>query len=116
MTAFRIKRVYDEPADGDGYRALVDRLWPRGVTKKRAALDEWCKDIAPSSELRTWFDHDPAKFDEFSARYEDELAQNPAVGELLVRVKDQSVVTLLYGAKDSQVNHAVVLARFLEKG
>ncbi len=113
MTTFRIKRVYDEPAAADGYRVLVDRLWPRGVSKERAALDEWDKDIAPSPELRTWFGHDPAKFDEFRARYEDELAQNSAVEVFAREVKDKSVVTLLYGAKDSQVNHARVLAEYL---
>lgn len=113
MTAFHIKRIYEEPAQDDGYRALVDRLWPRGVSKERAALDEWNKDIAPSTELRTWFGHDPAKFTEFRARYEDELAQNAAVGEFVARVKDRSVVALLYGAKDPQVNHALVLAEYL---
>ena len=113
MTTFRSKRIYDEPSADDGYRVLVDRLWPRGVSKERAALDEWDKDIAPSSDLRTWFGHEPANFDEFRARYEDELKQNPAVAALLKRTEGKSVVTLLYGAKDRQDNQAVVLAAVL---
>ena len=113
MTTFRSKRIYDEPSADDGYRVLVDRLWPRGVSKERAALDEWDKDVAPTTELREWFGHDPAKFDEFRTRYESELKESPAVAELLKRTKDTSVVTLLYGAKDKQDNQAVVLAAVL---
>lgn len=110
-----IKRIYDEPAASDGYRILVDRLWPRGVSKHDAALDSWMKDIAPSPELRTWFNHDPDKFAEFRARYISELEQNPAVAELRQIITDHAIVTLLYGAKDPQINHAIVLRDFITK-
>lgn len=109
-----VKRIYDEPTQDDGYRVLVDRLWPRGVSKQRVALDRWLKDIAPSPELRTWFGHDPARFDEFRARYLEELAQNPAVAQLETILVEQPDVTLLYGARDPVVNHAVVLRDFLQ--
>lgn len=111
--ALHTKRIYDEPAVADGYRVLVDRLWPRGVRKEEAALDEWLKDIAPSAELRTWFDHDPVKFAEFRARYRTELMSNKAVDTLLEIQQKHAVVTLLYGAKDPAINHAVVLQEFL---
>lgn len=107
-----IKRIYDDAADSDGYRVLVDRLWPRGVSKDDAALDEWCKDVAPSSELRKWFDHREDRFDEFAERYRDELVDHPDVEELR-RVADEGQVTLLYGAKDPRINHAVVLAEVI---
>jgi uncharacterized protein YeaO (DUF488 family) len=109
----RIKRIYDEPEAADGWRVLVDRLWPRGVSKEEAALDDWLKDIAPSTELREWFGHDPEKFAEFRAKYEHELANNPVVETILQHAKKQTV-TLLYGAKDPKVNHAVVLQNYLE--
>lgn len=109
----RIKRIYDEPEDTDGYRVLVDRLWPRGVSRQRAALDAWLKDVAPSPELRVWFGHDPARFEEFRARYRHELEHNPVVAELKKTIASQSAVTLLYGAKDPSVNHAVVLKEFI---
>lgn len=110
----RIKRIYDEPAGGDGCRVLVDRLWPRGVSKEKAALDVWLKDVAPSPELRTWFGHEPERFEEFSARYKSELDGNPAVGELRGLMKEHSSVTLLYAARDTKVNHAAVLAEYLK--
>lgn len=110
-----IKRIYDKPDAGDGYRILVDRLWPRGVSKERAAVDTWLKEVAPSPELRTWFDHDPDKFREFSERYTAELAHNAAVKEIAALIKQHRVTTLLYGAKDPAVNHAVVLRDFLQK-
>jgi uncharacterized protein YeaO (DUF488 family) len=110
----QIKRIYDEPAADDGYRILVDRLWPRGVSKEQAHLDEWLKDIAPSPELRTWFGHDPARFDEFKVRYEEELDVNPAVKVLAETVKTSPKVTLLYAAHDPLVNHAHVLLGYLE--
>jgi uncharacterized protein YeaO (DUF488 family) len=109
---FTIKRIYEHPSADDGYRVLVDRLWPRGVSKVAAELDEWLKDVAPSTDLRVWFDHDPARFAQFTSRYDDELARNPAVDALRERGGDQ-VVTLLYGAKDPAINHAVVLRDFL---
>lgn len=108
-----IKRVYDAPAKDDGYRVLVDRLWPRGVSKQEADLDIWLKDIAPSPELRQWFNHEPEKFAEFSARYEDELSKNPAVDELKSIIKDHKTVTLLYGAKDPKNNQAAALKKFM---
>lgn len=111
----RIKRIYDEPAGSDGVRVLVDRLWPRGVSKPRAALDRWLKEIAPSPDLRVWFDHKPERFEEFSRKYSEELEHNPAVHDLKELMANNKVVTLLYGAKDPVVNHAAVLKRFLEK-
>jgi len=107
-----IKRAYDTPAD-DGYRVLVDRLWPRGVRKEAAALDEWDKDVAPSTELRQWFGHDPAKFEEFRARYEAELAASDAPQQLLERAAGHDTLTLIYAAKDPECNHAVVLRDYL---
>jgi uncharacterized protein YeaO (DUF488 family) len=109
---FRVKRVYDEPSPDDGFRVLVDRLWPRGVTKERAALDLWAKDVAPSSELRVWFHSHPAEFEEFAERYRAELDANaPEVD----RLRDLApVVTLLYGVRDHEKNHAVVLAAYLK--
>jgi uncharacterized protein YeaO (DUF488 family) len=110
---FAIERVYEHPASDDGYRVLVDRLWPRGVSKEAAALDLWLKEVAPSPELRVWFDHRSDRFEEFGARYAAELDENPAVEQLLELEKEHGSVTLLYGAKDPQVNHAVVLRDFL---
>lgn len=106
----RIKRIYEDPAPDDGYRVLVDRLWPRGVSKDRAALDEWLKEVAPSPELRTWFDHRADRFAEFAQRYTAELDTNPAVAELRELLGTNPTVTLLYGARDAEINHAVVLA------
>jgi uncharacterized protein YeaO (DUF488 family) len=109
----RLKRAY-EPAEAlDGYRVLVDRLWPRGVSKGKAALDEWARELAPSSELRTWFGHDPARFDEFRRRYLDELgAQGDKLAELRQRASE-GTLTLVYAARDSEHNDAVVLAGVL---
>lgn len=110
----RLKRVY-EPADpDDGLRVLVDRLWPRGLSKAAAGVGLWLKAVAPSTALRQWFGHDPAKWDEFRRRYLAELEQNPeAVAELAAQL-GRGRVTLLYGAKDVQHNHAVVLKAYLE--
>jgi uncharacterized protein YeaO (DUF488 family) len=108
-----IARLYDEPTQAQGYRVLVDRLWPRGVSKAHLPLDEWAKDLAPSPELRTWFGHQPGRFEEFTARYRLELAANPAVSAFLLRARAEPTVTLLYAAKDPHVNHAVVLRDFL---
>jgi uncharacterized protein YeaO (DUF488 family) len=110
--AFRVKRVYDEPSPDDGYRVLVDRLWPRGVTKERAALDRWAKEIAPSTDLRVWFHHHPDEFDVFAERYRAELDANEAEVDLLREAGP--VVTLLYSVRDHEHNHAVVLAAYLE--
>jgi uncharacterized protein YeaO (DUF488 family) len=113
--ALKIKRIYDEPSKTDGKRVLVDRLWPRGVSKQRAALDLWLKDVAPSPGLREWFGHKPERFKEFGLKYDEELSKNPAVDELRKLIADNKQVTLLYAAKDPEVNHALVLQRFLEK-
>ena len=109
-----IKRIYDEAEKRDGFRVLIDRLWPRGVSRQRAALDLWLKDVAPSPDLRAWFDHRPDRFVEFSARYTTELDANPAVDELRQIAETHPTVTLLYGAKSPEINHAVVLAKFLD--
>jgi uncharacterized protein YeaO (DUF488 family) len=106
-----IKRVYEPPSPKDGTRILVDRLWPRGVSKAMAALDGWNKDVAPSPRSRKWFDHRPERFAEFTKRYRAELARNPAVAELCVL---NGRVTLVYGARDPAIIHAVVLAKVLK--
>jgi uncharacterized protein YeaO (DUF488 family) len=112
----RLKRVYDPPENSDGFRVLVDRLWPRGLHKDRAALDLWCKDIAPSDSLRKWFGHDPRRFAEFGRRYWQELERNPgAVADLEAILEKHPVVTLLYSARDPEHNQAVVLREFLLK-
>lgn len=113
MSTIRIKRVYDEPNLSDGYRVLVDRLWPRGVTKKAAHIDEWDKTIGPSDELRTWFGHIPGRFPEFTKRYIAELDHNPATQKLASLVDEHSVLTLVYSAKDEECNQAVVLRDYL---
>ncbi len=113
--AFSIKRIYDEPSEEDGYRVLVDRLWPRGISREKAALDAWLKEIAPTPELRVWFGHKPERFAEFTARYEAELKNNPAVARLSGIRKTHHNVTLLYAARDPVVNHAQVLLRYLER-
>jgi uncharacterized protein YeaO (DUF488 family) len=115
MATIAIKRVYDPPAAGDGYRVLVDRLWPRGMTKEAAALDLWAKDLAPSPDLRKEFNHQPERFAEFTHHYLGELSKNPAVVAFRAELK-RPKVTLLYGAHDRANNHAVVLAGFLQKG
>lgn len=113
--SINIKRIYDAPASNDGFRVLVDRLWPRGISKQRAKLDLWLKDIAPSPELREWFSHDPDKFKGFSVRYKHELAHNPALDELKKLSHEHKKITLLYGAKDPTINHAVVLKDYLSR-
>ncbi|MEO6803313.1 MAG: DUF488 domain-containing protein [Granulicella sp.] len=110
----KIKRAYKEPAEDDGTRILIDRLWPRGLTKEKAKVDLWLKEIAPSTELRKWFAHDPQKWAEFKARYRAELKRN---GEQLSTLRDhveKGTVTLVYSAKDEEHNDAVVLQQFLE--
>jgi uncharacterized protein YeaO (DUF488 family) len=112
MPRITIKRVYDPPSSGDGVRILVDRLWPRGLRKEAAALDHWAKDVAPSPSLRKWFDHRPERFAEFKRRYRDELKANPAVPDTLREIGKRKA-TLLYAAKNPEINQAVVLADFL---
>lgn len=115
MGVIRIKRIYDAPARTDGKRVLVDRIWPRGVSKESAKLDLWLKEIAPSTELRKWFGYDPERFDEFRDRYCDELeANSEAVSELRDLVGHDDT-TLLYAARDRRANHAIVLAEFLKQ-
>ena len=112
----RLKRAYEPPAASDGYRVLIDRLWPRGVSREQARLGEWARELAPSSELRSWFDHDPARFEEFRRRYSDELAaQNDKLRELRRRAR-AGTLTLVYGARDTEHNDAVVLAEILRRG
>lgn len=110
----RTKRVYDPPETADGERILVDRLWPRGISKEKAAFSLWMKDVAPTSELRQWFDHRPERWTEFKARYRAELSDNPAVAALRERVAT-GPVTLLYGSRNRDLNHAAVLADFLRE-
>jgi DNA-3-methyladenine glycosylase len=109
----RIKRVYDEPEDGDGYRVLVDRLWPRGMTKEQARVDQWLRDVAPSTELRKEFGHDPDRFDEFAERYRSELDANAATETLRTVTQAHDVVTLVYAAREADHNQAVVLRDYL---
>jgi uncharacterized protein YeaO (DUF488 family) len=113
MTSIRIKRVYEEPEIEDGTRILVDRLWPRGLTKEKAKVDLWLKDVAPSTELRKWFAHDPARWAEFRSRYLDELKRDKDPVSLLRQEAAKGTVTLVYGAKDQQHNEAVVLQELL---
>ncbi len=114
-TVISVKRIFDEPSANDGFRVLVDRLWPRGVSKERAALDRWLKEVAPSTGLRQWFHQDTPPFAVFAARYDEELDANPAVDELRAIVAAHPVVTLLVGAREVQENHATVLRDHLER-
>ncbi|HEY3550703.1 MAG TPA: DUF488 family protein [Gaiellaceae bacterium] len=111
-----LKRAYEPPASSDGYRVLIDRLWPRGVSKQEARLDEWARELAPSSELRRWFGHDPARFGEFRRRYREELAVHEEKLRELRRRARAGTLTLVYGARDSEHNDAVVLAELLRRG
>jgi uncharacterized protein YeaO (DUF488 family) len=114
--SLRLKRAYEPPTASDGYRVLIDRLWPRGVSKEEARLDEWARELAPSSELRRWFGHDPAKFDEFRRRYRQELDSHDEKLRDLRRRARNGRLTLVYGARDSEHNDAVVLAEMLRRG
>ncbi|QIK73507.1 DUF488 family protein [Propioniciclava coleopterorum] len=109
----RLKRVYEEASSDDGFRVLVDRLWPRGESRAKADLDLWDKDVAPSTELRDWFGHDPARFAEFTARYRAELSGSDALDHLVGLLEPHALVTLLFGARDTVHNQAVVLADVL---
>jgi uncharacterized protein YeaO (DUF488 family) len=110
----RLKRVYDRPDRSDGIRILVDRLWPRGLTKRAAAVDEWVKEIAPSPALRRWFDHDPKKWPEFRRRYRRELRAHAVLIEAIAREAMHHPVTLVYGARDEEHNDAVVLSDVID--
>jgi uncharacterized protein YeaO (DUF488 family) len=114
MSMVHLKRAYEKPSRSDGERVLVERLWPRGVTKARAAVDLWLKDVAPSPELRKWFGHDPAKWKQFQRRYWHELRDRAEAVELLRRKAKEGTLTLVYAARDEQHNAAVALKEFLE--
>jgi uncharacterized protein YeaO (DUF488 family) len=112
----RIERIYEKPSSQDGRRVLVDRLWPRGVSKERAKLDDWCKEVAPSDELRRWYGHDPERFEEFAARYRAELAegeQAEALARLAAEAKS-GTVTLLTATRDPEISQAAVLKSAIE--
>lgn len=114
--SLRTKRVYEPAAADDGYRVLIDRLWPRGVSKQKARLDEWARDLAPSDGLRRWFDHRPERFDEFRERYTAELrAQADHISDLRRRSRN-GTVTIVYGAHDSEHSNAAVVAPIVRRG
>lgn len=115
MVEIAVKRVYDPPAKQDGTRVLVDRIWPRGISKEDLAADEWNKDIAPSTELRQWFAHDPEKWGEFRKRYLSELKDRKAQAQKLLSEARSQRLTLLYAARDQRHNHALVLKEYLQK-
>jgi uncharacterized protein YeaO (DUF488 family) len=110
----KLKRAYEKPSRDDGSRILVERLWPRGLTKERAAVDLWLKEVAPSLELRKWFGHDPAKWEQFQKRYWKELEEKEEAVQLLKQKGKQGTVTLVYAARDEKHNGALALKRFLE--
>jgi uncharacterized protein YeaO (DUF488 family) len=114
--AVRTKRVYDPPGRGDGYRVLVDRVWPRGLSRGKADVDQWAKELAPSAELRKWFGHKPERFEEFRRRYRDELRAHEGELDALRTRASKQTVTLLFGARDTEHNNAVVLAEALAAG
>jgi uncharacterized protein YeaO (DUF488 family) len=111
----QLKRVYEQPDSTDGARFLVDRLWPRGAKKSSVAIDAWLKDAAPGADLRKWFHHDPARWNEFCQRYFAELRKNPASWLPLLEAARRGTVTLLYSSRDSEHNNAVALKEFLEQ-
>lgn len=111
----QIKRVYDPPEEKDGFRVLVDRLWPRGLKKETACIDVWMKEIAPSPTLRKWFNHMPEKWEQFSREYEQELKQAKAVKTLLLYIRSHKKTTLLYAARDNAHTHALILQHFIHQ-
>jgi uncharacterized protein YeaO (DUF488 family) len=112
----RAKRAYDPAEDGDGYRVLIDHVWPRGVSRERARLDDWARELAPSDELRRWFDHVPERFEEFRARYRAELNDKRERVEELRRRARKGTLTIVYAARDREHNNAVVLSELLRDG
>jgi uncharacterized protein YeaO (DUF488 family) len=116
MSTIKIKRVYDKPSNDDGYRILIDRVWPRGISKKEAKLDEWNKVVAPSAGLREWFGHTDDRFDEFEKRYRHELRTEKDELKRLKKIASKQKLTLLYGAKNETHNQAVVLQKILMSG
>jgi uncharacterized protein YeaO (DUF488 family) len=115
MTMIQIKRVYERAAKEDGARFLVERLWPRGIKKEALPMHAWCRDVAPSDDLRRWFSHDPAKWKEFQRRYRVELTSNPAAYQPLLDATKQGNITLLYSAHDTIHNNAIALKSYLEE-
>jgi uncharacterized protein YeaO (DUF488 family) len=115
MTMIQIKRVYERTAKEDGARFLVERLWPRGIKKEALPMRAWCRDVAPSDDLRHWFSHDPAKWKEFQRRYRAELTSNPAACQPLLDATKQGNITLLYSAHDTKHNNAIALKSYLER-
>jgi|ERR1043166_5451832 uncharacterized protein YeaO (DUF488 family) len=113
--SIKLKRVYETPDQADGTRVLVDRLWPRGLTKEKASLDLWLKEIAPSHELRKWFGHDPEKWRSFRIRYQSELKRHTDELKLIKDKASEGMVTLLYGARDREHNEAIVLKQLLDR-
>ena len=111
---WKLKRAYDPAEKTDGLRVLVDRLWPRGLTRERAAIDLWAKDLAPSSQLRAWWHHQPDEFEEFAQRYRAELDASDAVAEFVARTASEPRITLVYAARNIERNHAVVLLDVLQ--
>ena len=110
----RIKRIYEDPSSSDGFRILVDRLWPRGVSKEQAKVDLWIKEIAPSDELRKWFSHDPKKWHAFKSKYREELKEKAKLVKDIKKIeKEKKIVTLLYSAKDEEHNNVMVLKEIL---
>lgn len=115
MIPIKIKRAYQPLERSDGLRILIDRLWPRGIKKEDANFHVWLKEIAPSNQLRKWFNHEPEKWEEFRKKYKSELKDSAALKELLALIKNQKIITLIYSAKDEQHNQALVLKGFLEE-
>ena len=116
VVMIRIKRVYDQASEEDGFRILVDRLWPKGMSKDKAKVDLWLKEVAPSDDLRKWFSHDPKKWKEFKKRYENELkGKQELLHKMKQAEKEKGTVTIVYSARDEEHNQAVALAAFLQK-
>ena len=114
MAIIKIKRAYEAEAKADGFRVMVDRLWPRGIKKEALHIDSWLKEIAPSTALRKWFDHDPKKWPGFKREYNAELKDSPAAKHIIELIKKHKTVTLVYSANDEQHNNAIVIKEFLE--
>ncbi len=114
MLSINVKRAYEKPSMDDGFRVLIDRLWPRGISKKEAKIDYWAKEIAPSTELRKWFSHDPGKWNEFKKRYFKELGKHPQEISFIIKKIGESKATLVFGSKEEKFNNAVVLSEYLQ--
>lgn len=113
--SIKLKRVYEKPSPSDGKRVLVDRLWPRGLTKEQAKIDEWLRDLAPSTELRKWYEHDPAKWTEFKKRYWKELDKNPSLVAKLADECRRGTVTFVFSSKEEKINNAAALKEYIER-